>query len=182
MRKDAKGNLVHVTVSRPRPRRLRLIGWTKTSVRGGRHRSRADVLREKRQPCRPRLKKIILADGSELHDTPLGGDEGGKTGTIPTPARRSNGRQTVRNSILGFTGRVAWRYSSAHAANPLPKPGSASAAKGFISEGIPRCRTHLVPAPKRDLSGAWVGPATTNKPDPVPPMTPAGKLVQARKA
>ena len=30
------------------------------------------------------------------------------------------------------------------------------------------------PAPKRDLSGAWVGPQN-NKPDPVPPMTPAGQ-------
>ena len=26
-----------------------------------------------------RLQKIILADGSELHDTQLGGDAGGKT-------------------------------------------------------------------------------------------------------
>jgi hypothetical protein len=33
------------------------------------------------------------------------------------------------------------------------------------------------PAPKRDLSGAWVGPGTTNKPDPVPPMTPAGEAM-----
>ena len=30
------------------------------------------------------------------------------------------------------------------------------------------------PAPKRDLSGAWVGPQN-NKPDPAPPMTPAGE-------
>lgn len=30
------------------------------------------------------------------------------------------------------------------------------------------------PAPKQDLSGAWVGPQN-NKPDPVPPMTPAGQ-------
>jgi hypothetical protein len=33
------------------------------------------------------------------------------------------------------------------------------------------------PAPKRDLSGAWVGPGITNKPDPVPPMTPAGEAM-----
>ena len=32
------------------------------------------------------------------------------------------------------------------------------------------------PAPKRDLSGAWVGPQN-NKPDPVPPMTPAGEKI-----
>ena len=33
--------------------------------------------------------------------------------------------------------------------------------------------TPPAPAPTRDLSGAWVGPQN-NKPDPVPPMTPAG--------
>ena len=39
------------------------------------------------------------------------------------------------------------------------------------------------PAPKRDLSGAWVGPGPTNKPEPVPPMTPAGEaMFKQRKA
>ena len=38
------------------------------------------------------------------------------------------------------------------------------------------------PAPKRDLSGAWVGPQN-NKPDPLPPMTPAGATAfKERKA
>jgi hypothetical protein len=46
---------------------------------------------------------------------------------------------------------------------------------GFISEGIPKMPNPPGPAPKQDLSGAWVGPATTNKPEPVPPMTPAGQ-------
>jgi len=32
------------------------------------------------------------------------------------------------------------------------------------------------PAPTRDLSGVWVGPID-NKPDPVPPMTPAGEAL-----
>ena len=50
-----------------------------------------------------------------------------------------------------------------------------SAGEGFISEGIPKMPNPPGPAPKRDLSGAWVGPGTTNKPDPVPPMTPAGE-------
>ena len=37
------------------------------------------------------------------------------------------------------------------------------------------------PAPTRDLSGVWVGPID-NKPDPVPPMTPAGEaLFKERK-
>jgi hypothetical protein len=46
--------------------------------------------------------------------------------------------------------------------------------EGFVSEGVPRMPTPPGPAPKRDLSGAWVGPQN-NKPDPAPPMTPAGE-------
>ena len=45
---------------------------------------------------------------------------------------------------------------------------------GFVSEGVPRMPNPPGPAPKRELSGAWVGPQN-NKPDPVPPMTPAGQ-------
>ena len=50
-------------------------------------------------------------------------------------------------------------------------------ADGFISEGVPRMPNPPGPAPKRDLSGAWVGPMGTNKPDPVPPLTAAGQAV-----
>jgi hypothetical protein len=46
--------------------------------------------------------------------------------------------------------------------------------EGFIAEGVPKMPNPPGPAPKRDLSGAWVGPQN-NKPDPVPPMTPAGE-------
>ena len=49
--------------------------------------------------------------------------------------------------------------------------------EGFVSEGVPRMPNPPGPAPKRDLSGAWVGPRNTNKPDPVPPMTPAGQAI-----
>jgi len=48
---------------------------------------------------------------------------------------------------------------------------------GFIAEGVPKMPNPPGPAPKRDLSGAWVGPMNTNKPDPVPPMTPAGAAI-----
>ncbi len=48
-------------------------------------------------------------------------------------------------------------------------------ADGFVSEGVPRMPNPPGPAPKRDLSGAWVGPRGTNKADPVPPMTAAGQ-------
>ena len=54
--------------------------------------------------------------------------------------------------------------------------------EGFIREGVPRMPNPPGPAPARDLSGVWVGPQN-NKPDPVPPMTPAGEaLFKERKA
>jgi hypothetical protein len=75
---DAKGNLVHMVVESAAPQALRLIGWTKTSVMPG------DVITVRMYVAKNgnpagRLQKIILADGSELHDTQLGGDAGGKT-------------------------------------------------------------------------------------------------------
>jgi hypothetical protein len=54
--------------------------------------------------------------------------------------------------------------------------------EGFLREGIRRMPNPPGPAPVRDLSGVWVGPID-NKPDPVPPMTPAGEAVfKERKA
>ena len=48
--------------------------------------------------------------------------------------------------------------------------------EGFVADGVPKMPNPPGPAPKRDLSGAWVGPQN-NKPDPVPPMTPAGEAI-----
>jgi hypothetical protein len=75
---DAKGNPVHMVVETAAPQALRLIGWAKTSVVPG------DVITVRMYVAKNgnpagRLNKIILADGTELHDTQLGGDEGGKT-------------------------------------------------------------------------------------------------------
>src|SRR5215510_10103856 len=75
---DAKGNVVHMVVETAAPQALRLIGWTKTSVQPG------DVITVRMYVAKNgnpagRLNKIILADGSELHDTQLGGDAGGKS-------------------------------------------------------------------------------------------------------
>jgi len=54
--------------------------------------------------------------------------------------------------------------------------------EGLVAEGVPRMPNPAGPAPKRDLSGAWVGPQN-NKPDPLPPMTPAGTTAfKERKA
>jgi hypothetical protein len=75
---DAKGTLVHMVVETAAPQALRLIGWDKTSLMPG------DVITVRMYVSKNgnpagRLNKIILADGSELHDTQLGGDAGGKT-------------------------------------------------------------------------------------------------------
>ena len=81
----------------------------------------------------------------------------------------------MRNSILASMVAVLALFV-AHAADPAAQ-GGRPIPEGFISEGIPKMPNPPGPAPKRDLSGAWVGPATTNKPDPVPPMTPAGEAM-----
>jgi len=75
---DAKGKPVHMVVETAAPQALRLIGWTKTSLVPG------DVITVRMYVAKTgnpvgRLNKIILADGSELHDTQLGGDAGGKS-------------------------------------------------------------------------------------------------------
>ena len=71
--KDQKGNVVHMVVETAAPQALRLIGWDKTSVAPG------DVITvfmyvSKNGNPAGRLQKIVLADGSELRDTQLGGD------------------------------------------------------------------------------------------------------------
>jgi hypothetical protein len=73
--KDAKGNLVHMVVETAAPQALRLIGWTKDSVAPGGVITVRMYVAKNGNPA-GRLQKIILADGSELHDTQLGGDVG----------------------------------------------------------------------------------------------------------
>ena len=75
---DAQGKVVHMVVETAAPQALRLIGWAKTSIMPG------DVITVRMYVAKNgnpagRLQKIILADGSDLHDTQLGGDAGGKT-------------------------------------------------------------------------------------------------------
>src|SRR5262245_47669482 len=71
----------------------------------------------------------------------------------------------------------------ADATDPAAQGRQRISGDGFVSEGIPKMPNPPGPAPKRDLSGAWVGPGTSNKPDPVPPMTPAGGAIfKERKA
>jgi uncharacterized protein DUF6152 len=72
--KDAKGNVVHMVVETAAPQALRLIGWDKVSLMPG------DVITVRMYVAKNgnpagRLQKIVLADGAELRDTQLGGDE-----------------------------------------------------------------------------------------------------------
>lgn len=71
--KDDKGNVAHWVVETGPPSALTLIGWTKTSFATG------DVVTVYLYPTKTgapvgRLQKIVLADGTQLHDTQLGGD------------------------------------------------------------------------------------------------------------
>jgi Family of unknown function (DUF6152) len=70
--KDAKGKVAHWVVETASPEALRLIGWSKESLAPG------DVITISLYPAKNgnpagRLNKIVLADGTELHDTQLGG-------------------------------------------------------------------------------------------------------------
>jgi len=85
--KDANGQVVHMVVETAAPQALRLIGWSKASLAAG------DVITVRMYVAKNgnpagRLNKIILADGSELHDTQLGGDEGGKSRYDPDAAKK----------------------------------------------------------------------------------------------
>jgi hypothetical protein len=83
--KNAKGEPVHMVVETAAPQALRLIGWSKTSIVPG------DVITVRMYVAKNgnpagRLNKIIFADGTELHDTQLGGDAGAKSGYTPADA------------------------------------------------------------------------------------------------
>ena len=77
-----KATVVHWTGETASPEALRLIGWSKTSLRPG------DVVTvyiyaAKTGNPAGRLNRVVLADGTVLHDTQLGGDAGDKSGYGP---------------------------------------------------------------------------------------------------
>ena len=87
----------------------------------------------------------------------------------------------MRNSILASLAAVAALLAVAYVADPAAQGrqgqgGQRITGEGFVFEGVPKMPNPPGPAPKRDLSGAWVGPQN-NKADPAPPMTPAGQAV-----
>jgi hypothetical protein len=76
--KDDKGKMQHWVVETAAPQALVLIGWSKTSLQAG-DMITVTMYQAKAGAPAGRLQKIVLADGSELHDTQLGADGGGKT-------------------------------------------------------------------------------------------------------
>jgi hypothetical protein len=71
--KDEKANSVHWVAETGSPSAISLVGWSKTSVQPG------DVITVFVYPAKSgnpagRLNKIVLADGTTLRDTQLGGE------------------------------------------------------------------------------------------------------------
>ena len=71
--KDDKGKMQHWVVETAAPQALILIGWSKSSLEPG------DVIsvymyQAKTGNPAGRLNKVVLSDGTELHDTQLGAD------------------------------------------------------------------------------------------------------------
>ena len=80
--KDANGKVVNWTCETAAPQALRLIGWAKESLTPGDVITITMYAAKNGNPA-GRLNKIVLADGTVLHDTQLGGDAGNKTGYDP---------------------------------------------------------------------------------------------------
>jgi hypothetical protein len=80
--KDGNGKIVNWTCETAAPQALRLIGWTKESFAPGDLVTITMYAAKNGNPA-GRLNKIVLADGTVLHDTQLGGDAGNKTGFDP---------------------------------------------------------------------------------------------------
>jgi hypothetical protein len=80
--KDAKGKVVNWTCETAAPQALRLIGWEKNSFAPGDVVTITMYAAKNGNPA-GRLNKVVLRDGTVLHDTQLGGDAGGKTSYDP---------------------------------------------------------------------------------------------------
>lgn len=91
--KDEKGNVVHWVAETAAPQALRLIGWAKDSLKPG-DKITVRIYAAKNGNPVGRLNKVVLADGTELHDTVLGGDAGGKSGYRPEDYSSQSGQKS----------------------------------------------------------------------------------------
>ena len=80
--KDDKGNVVHWVAETGPSTNIGLIGWSKTILAAG---DVVDVFLYPAKSGNPvgRLNKIVLKDGTELHDTQLGGADGKNRYNVP---------------------------------------------------------------------------------------------------
>jgi hypothetical protein len=90
--KDDKGNVQHWVIETGPSTNVWIIGWTKTSLTPG------DVIHVYLWPAKSgaptgRLNKLVLADGTELHDTALGGNN---AKTPYNPGADSNGNTNAK--------------------------------------------------------------------------------------
>src|SRR6185436_4473513 len=100
---------------------------------------------------------------------------------IQSPANSSthNREDIVRNSIVTSLAAALALLVLAQA-DDYAQGGQGAAREPLISQGVVKMPNPPGPAPKRDLSGTWVGPRAgapadnAGRPDPIPPMTPAG--------
>ena len=76
--KDDKGNVVHWVCETASPEALKLIGWSKSSLEHGDVITVYMYVAKNGNPA-GRLNKVVLTDGTTLHDTQLGGDTGNKS-------------------------------------------------------------------------------------------------------
>jgi hypothetical protein len=99
--KDDKGNVEHWVIETGPATNIGLIGWTKTTLAPG------DVVDIYLYPAKSgspvgRLNKILLPDGTELHDTQLGGAAGKNRynvpgqGQTPVPDTDSNSNKNAK--------------------------------------------------------------------------------------
>ena len=91
--KDASGKVVHWTAETASPEALKLIGWNKSSLSPG-DVITVDMYTAKTGLPAGRLNKVVLSDGTVLHDTQLGGDSGNKSGYGPDAGGLPGGNQS----------------------------------------------------------------------------------------
>jgi hypothetical protein len=80
--KNEKGVVEHWVCETASPEALKLIGWSKSSIGPGDMITVFMYVAKNGNPA-GRLNKIVLSDGTTLHDTQLGGDAGNKSDYRP---------------------------------------------------------------------------------------------------
>ena len=96
--KDDKGKVVHWVGETGSPSAMILIGWEKASVRPG------DVITVYIYPSKEgnpagRLNRLVLADGTVLHDTQLGGRTAARLATTRLAIPKATRNQITRSRL-----------------------------------------------------------------------------------